>query len=78
MRTLPIKQGYINSPSNDIILFYSGRYKIIDKNYHLFFIASKEGIVYDTLLAPVESVQFNNNYLLIQGNEEENFIKINS
>lgn len=79
MRTLPIKQGYINSPVNDIILFYSGQYKVIDNYYHLFFIANKEGVVYDTLLAPADAVLFDtDNKLIITSNEDEVFIKINS
>ena len=78
MRRLPIKQGYINTPANDIILFYSGLYRVIDKDYHLLFIADTESIIYDTLLLPAESVKFSDNLLIIEGNEDEVFIRISS
>ncbi len=78
MRRLPIKQGYINTPANDIILFYSGLYKVIDKDCHLLFIANTESMIYDTLLLPAESVKFVDNLLIIEGNEEERFIRIGS
>ena len=53
MRRLPIKQGYAGC---GVALYYSGEYMIINNNYHLFFVANSEGIVYDTLLLDSESV----------------------
>lgn len=78
MRRIPIKRGYINTPANDIILFYSGLYRVIDKDYHLLFIANKESVIYDTLLLPAESVKFVDNLLIIESNEDEVFIRIGS
>ena len=78
MRRLPIKQGYINTPANDIILFYSGLYKIIDKDYHLLFIANTESVIYDTLLLPADAIKFSDDLLIIEGNEDEVFIRISS
>lgn len=78
MRRLPIKQGYINTPTNDIILFYSGLYRVIDKDYQLLFIANTESIIYDTLLLPADAVKFIDNLLIIEGNEEEVFIRTSS
>lgn len=78
MRRLPIKQGYINTPANDIIIFYSGCYSVLDNSYHLLFIANKEAIIYDTLLLPADSVKFIDNLLIIEGNEDEVFIRISS
>lgn len=76
MRNIPIKQGF-SSKDGDIIIFYSGLYKVIDTNYHLIFIANRDGVIYDTMLAPVQAVSFdNNNRLIIEGNEEEVFYKI--
>lgn len=53
MRRLPIKQGYAGC---GVVLYYSGEYMVINNNYHIFFIANSEGIVYDTLLLDSESV----------------------
>lgn len=78
MRRLPIKQGYINTTANDIILFYSGLYRVIDKDYHLLFIANKESVIYDTLLLPADAIKFIDNLLIIEGNEDEVFIRISS
>ena len=57
MRRLPIKQGYAGC---SVVLFYSGEYMIINNNYHLFFVANSEGIIYDTLLLDGESVTITN------------------
>ena len=78
MKRIPIKRGYINTPANDIILFYSGLYRVIDKDYHLLFIANTESVIYDTLLLPAESIKFSDNLLIIEGNEDEVFIRISS
>lgn len=78
MRRLPIKQGYINTPANDIILFYSGLYRVIDKDCHLLFIANTESIIYDTLLLPADAIKFRDDLLIIEGNEDEVFIRIGS
>lgn len=53
MRRLPIKKGY---SGEGVVLFYSGEYMIINNNYHLFFVANMEGIIYDTLLLDSQSV----------------------
>lgn len=78
MRRLPIKQGYVNTPANDIILFYSGLYRVIDKDYQLLFIANTESIIYDTLLLPADAIKFSDDLLIIEGNEDEVFIRIGS
>lgn len=78
MKRIPIKQGYINTPANDIILFYSGLYRVLDKDYHLLFIANTESIIYDTLLLPADVIKFIDNLLIIEGNEDEVFIRISS
>lgn len=78
MKRIPIKRGYINTPTNDIILFYSGLYKVIDKDYHLLFIANTESIIYDTLLLPADTIKFVDNLLIIEGNEDEVFTRISS
>lgn len=77
MKRIPIKEGYINTPRQDIILFYSGFYRVLDNDYHLLFIANSEGIIYDTLLLPAPSLEMTGNKLVIKGNEEEQFIRIN-
>lgn len=77
MKRIPIKEGYINTPQQDVILFYSGLYKVLDNDYHLLFIANSEGIIYDTLLLPASSLEITGNKLVIKGNEEEQFIRIN-
>ena len=57
MRRLPIKTGYRGC---GVILYYSGEYMVINNNYHLFFVANSEGIIYDTLLLDGESVTITN------------------
>lgn len=57
MRRLPIKQGYAGC---GVVLYYSGKYMVISNNYHLFFVANSEGIIYDTLLLDGESVTITN------------------
>lgn len=53
MRRLPIKKGYAGC---GVVLYYSGEYMVINNNYHLFFVANSEGIIYDTLLLEKTSV----------------------
>lgn len=54
MKRLPIKNGYRGC---GVILYYSGEYMIVNNSYHLFFIASMQGVVYDTLLLDSDSVE---------------------
>lgn len=75
MRRLPIKEGYI-SADGEVIIYFSGTYKIIDTDYQLFFIANKEAIIYDTLLVPPEAVTFTNRKLSIKSDITETFYKL--
>lgn len=53
MRRLPIKTGYAG---HGVILYLSGEYMVINNVYCLFFIATLQGVVYDTLLLEKTSV----------------------
>lgn len=53
MKRLPIKAGYCGQ---DVIIYLSGEYMIINNVYYLFFIANMQGIIYDTVLWEKTSV----------------------
>lgn len=71
---LPIKQGFY-SPTDNIVLYYSGKYHIIDRIYLLFFIANKEGTIYDTFLAPPSAIAWESDKIIVKSDIEEVFIK---
>lgn len=54
MKTIPVREGYTNG---EFIVFYSGIYKILDKNYHLVFIADMNKTIFDIALYPLEDVK---------------------
>lgn len=71
---LPIKQGYYSTTDN-IVLYHSGEYMIIDKTYLLFFVANKEGTIYDTFLAPPSAITKYSDRIVIKSDIEEVFYK---
>lgn len=54
MKTIPVREGYTNG---EFIVFYSDIYKILDKNYHLVFIADMNKTIFDIALYPLEDVK---------------------
>jgi len=62
MRTIPIRECYTNG---DFLIYYSGLYKVINKQYHLIFIANKDKCIYDIALYPIEDVKKKNYFLLV-------------
>lgn len=54
MKTIPVREGYTDG---DIIVFYSGIYRILDKQYHLVFIANSNKCIKDVALYPIEDVK---------------------
>ena len=54
MRTIPIRECYTNG---DFLIYYSGLYKVINKQYHLIFIANKDKCIYDIALYPIEDAK---------------------
>ena len=73
MRRIPIKQGYANK---DAVLYYSGEYMITNIKYHLFLVANHSGVIYDSLIIPLESAQFIGDKLIIISDIKETFEKL--
>ena len=73
MRRITIKQGYANK---DAVLYYSGEYTITNIKYHLFLIANHSGVIYDSLIIPLESAQFIGDKLIVISDIKETFEKL--
>ena len=54
MRTIPIRECYTNG---DFLIYYSGLYKVINKQYHLVFIANSNKCIKDIALYPMEDIK---------------------
>lgn len=74
-KRLPIRGGYIAS-TNDCLLYYSGLYTVVDKQYHLFFVSTVDGIIHSCVMFPQESVRWEDDKVTIVSDIEEIFYKL--
>ena len=73
IKRIKVLQTYANK---DAVIMYCGQYFIIDRQYTLLLIAQHNGIVYDSMIVPMDAIDITDNSLTIISDTKETFKRV--